>query len=168
VRLPVVQGLPAPQVLRAAAGQVWALGPRLSRLLGDAEWLLRDAAALVRRVEATRAEADTLVHDVESTRSRAAAVVATAELLALRVVDLLESVDPVLRQATPALDRLARTTGPRTVDSAVRLVDELVTVAPDLHDLLEVSRELNEILGHVPGVRRIKRRVEEEQGQAEE
>ena len=39
----------------------------------------------------------------------------------------------------------------------------LGTVAPDLHDLLDVSRELNEMLGKLPGLGRIKRRVEEEQ-----
>ena len=36
------------------------------------------------------------------------------------------------------------------------------SVAPDLHELLDVSRELNEILGKIPGIGRLKRRVEEE------
>ena len=38
----------------------------------------------------------------------------------------------------------------------------LGSVAPDLHELLDVSRELNEILGKIPGIGRLKRRVEEE------
>ena len=43
----------------------------------------------------------------------------------------------------------------------------LGTVAPDVHELLNVSRELNEILGKIPGVGRLKRRVEEEEGEDE-
>jgi hypothetical protein len=36
-------------------------------------------------------------------------------------------------------------------------------VAPDLHDLLETSRELNEMLAKLPGMGLIKKRVDEEQ-----
>jgi hypothetical protein len=36
-------------------------------------------------------------------------------------------------------------------------------VAPDLHDLLHVSRELNEMLGRIPGMGRLKDRIEDEQ-----
>jgi hypothetical protein len=38
-------------------------------------------------------------------------------------------------------------------------------VAPDLHDLLEVSRELNEMLAGLPGLGRIKKRIDEEQAE---
>jgi hypothetical protein len=37
------------------------------------------------------------------------------------------------------------------------------TVAPDVRDLLDTTMELNEILGSVPGLGRIKKRVEERQ-----
>ena len=40
----------------------------------------------------------------------------------------------------------------------------LGTVAPDLHDLLDVSRELNGMLAKLPGMGRIKRRVDVQQG----
>ena len=39
----------------------------------------------------------------------------------------------------------------------------LGTVAPDVHDLLDVSRELNGMLGKLPGMGRIKKRVDEQQ-----
>ena len=42
------------------------------------------------------------------------------------------------------------------------MLTTLGSVAPDLHELLNVSRELNEILGKIPGVGRLKRRVEED------
>jgi hypothetical protein len=43
------------------------------------------------------------------------------------------------------------------------VLDTLGTVAPDLRDLLDVSKDLNEILGSLPGLGRVKRRIEEEQ-----
>ena len=39
----------------------------------------------------------------------------------------------------------------------------LGTVSPDLHDLLDVSRELNEMLAKMPGMGRIKKRIDEQQ-----
>jgi hypothetical protein len=44
------------------------------------------------------------------------------------------------------------------------ILDSLNSVAPDLHDLLDVSRELNEMLAQVPGMGRMKRRIDEQQG----
>jgi hypothetical protein len=98
-----------------------------------------------------------------------------------RLVVLLDALEPPLTSLQPTLDRLAESTHPSEVDAMVTLVDHLPalvltfekdllpvldtlgTVAPDLHDLLDVSRELNEMLGKLPGIGRIKRRVEEEQ-----
>jgi hypothetical protein len=38
-------------------------------------------------------------------------------------------------------------------------------VAPDMHDLLTVARELNDMIAKIPGMGRIKRRVDEEEGE---
>jgi hypothetical protein len=43
------------------------------------------------------------------------------------------------------------------------VLDSLSTVAPDLHDLLDVSRELNEMLGQIPGISRMKKRIDKQQ-----
>lgn len=85
----------------------------------------------------------------------------------------------------PTIERLAETTAPGEVDALVALVDQLpllaakletdvipvldtlTTVAPDLHDLLDVSRELNLMMAKLPGMGRIKRRVDEQQEQEE-
>ena len=45
----------------------------------------------------------------------------------------------------------------------VPILETLSTVSPDLHDLLDTSRELNEMLAKLPGMGRIKARVEEKQ-----
>jgi hypothetical protein len=41
----------------------------------------------------------------------------------------------------------------------------LGSVSPDLHDLLDVSRELNEMLAKLPGMGRIKKKVDEQQAE---
>ena len=95
------------------------------------------------------------------------------EPTAERAVALLESMEPSLLKLQPTLERLAETTDPREIDAMVAMIDQLpllaakletdvipvlntlTSVSPDLHDLLDVSRELNLMLaqaaGHGPG-----------------
>ena len=166
MQLPSVPGLgsiPGPR-------DVVALVERTVGLLATAERVLDDVVLLLARIEATRQAADQVIDRVDLTRARADV--------------LLEGLEPPATALLPVLNRLAETTSPAEVDAAVRLVDQLPlladrletdvlpvlstlgTVAPDLHDLLDTSRELNEILGKLPGLGRIKRRVEEQQAEA--
>ena len=48
------------------------------------------------------------------------------------------------------------------------VLDTLATVAPDLRDLLDVSKELNELIGSVPGLGRVKKKIEEKQDSQDE
>jgi ABC-type transporter Mla subunit MlaD len=146
MRLP---SLPGPRDVVTLAEQLAGVVPRVTRLLGDAEALLVDARATLRRIEQTRRDAEAVVVAVAGTELRAAELVATAEALFARV--------------QPTLERAADVVDPAAVEAAVRLVDDLGTVAPDLHDLLDASVELNELLVHLPGMGRVKRKVEEEQ-----
>lgn len=173
MRLPLV---PSPSDVRSLleAGsdlleRVLATGPRVVGLLDDAERLVRSVDALIARIEGTRQAADALIERIGEPVSHIE-----------RLVDVLE---PALTTVQPTLQRLADTTHPSEVDALVTLVDHLPglvgqlerdivpilgslgSVAPDLHDLLDVSRELNEILGKVPGLGRIKRRVDEQQAE---
>lgn len=140
---------------------------RVTGLLGAAEKLVASAGGLVERIEQTRAEAAEVVARTDGTRARADALV--------------DRFEPVLERLLPTLERLAETTDPREVDALVSLIDHLPllvgkletevvpiletlsTVSPDLHDLLDTSRELNEMLAKLPGMGRIKARVEEKQ-----
>ena len=158
-----------------------ALVPRSIELVAGAERLLRDVGGLLGRIEETRRRADDLVAASELTRAAADRAVVEMAAPMDRLVALLDALEPPLTKLQPTLERLAETTHPDEVDALVTLVDHLPTlvisfekellpvletlgtVAPDLHDLLDVSRELNEMLGKLPGIGRIKRRVEEEQ-----
>lgn len=111
----------------------------LPRVVG----LLDDVEALVARIEDTRQSADALVARIGTT------------------VDRVEEPIAVLQ---PVLERLAETTDEHEVDALVSVIDQLPemsgivrtlsTVAPDLHELLRVSVELNEMLAKVPFLNR--------------
>jgi DNA repair ATPase RecN len=198
MRLP----LPGPQDLlsvlergTSTLEQLVAAGPRVLRLLTDAERLIGRAGELVESIDRTRAAADVVVERTDAVVARAETVVsrsvesvtaADALLESLvplnqRLTTLLDSLEPSLTRLQPVLERLSETTAPSEVDAMIELIDHLPrlasrmetdimpvldslnTVAPDLHDLLDVSRELNEMLGQIPGLGRIKRRVDEQQ-----
>jgi hypothetical protein len=152
-----------------------------STLVDRIETTRLEAQALVERTEVTRDRADELVTGLEPTTRRAVALLAALEPTAERAVALLESMEPSLLKLQPTLERLAETTDPREVDALVAMLDQLpllaakvetdvipvlntlTTVSPDLHDLLDVSRELNLMLAKLPGMGRVKRRVDEQQ-----
>ena len=130
------------------------------------ERLVAEVAALVQRIEGTRGSVDELVSRVDGTVGRA--------------TGLLDRLEPPLTTLQPTLERLADTTDAREVDALVALIDHLPrlvaqlesdvlpvlttlgSVAPDLHDLLDTSRELNGMLARMPGFGR-RRREEDRQ-----
>jgi hypothetical protein len=163
-------------VLERGAGQLETLlgvVPRIVALLDDAEAQLRRIGPILDRVEAVTVAAAAEV-------VRVSAVADGAEVQVERVRLLMDRFEPSLTRLQPTLETLADTTSPDEVTALVRLVDQLPelterletdvlpvlgtlgSVAPDLRHLLAASRELNEIIGKVPGFGRLKRRVEEE------
>lgn len=161
--------------------------PRVLALLDQAEVLLARASTAVDRVTVVAEDAAAEVVRVGAIVDAAAlevqrvgTVVDGADVQVARVGVLVDALEPSLTKLQPTLETLADTTHPDEVKALVGLVDHLPeltarmesdvlpvlgtlgSVAPDLHELLNVSRELNEILGKIPGVGRLKRRVEEE------
>ncbi len=163
--------LPDPRDLTAT---LLAVPERAFGLLDAAEGLLGRVDALLARIEGTRQAADAVVQRVDG-------VVAQAEPLVARLAGLLDRLEPPLVTLEPTLVTLADTTSPEEVAALVRMVDHLPeitrrletellpimstmgSVAPDIHDLLDVSRELNEMLAKLPGMGRLKKRVEDQQ-----
>ena len=174
-------------ILERGAGSIEQLlgaVPRLMALLGDAERMLLRANALIDDIDRTRASADLVATKTDAVVDRSAALVAGVAPMTDRMVALLDSLEPSLVKLQPTLERLAETTDPREVDAMVQMVDQLPriadrieidvlpmletlsTVAPDLHDLLEVSKELNTMLSQIPGLSRMKARVDKAQEEA--
>ena len=126
----------------------------------------------------------TVADDAQKQIDRVGTVADDAAVQVGRAASLMDVLEPPLTTLQPTLQTLADTTHPDEVAALVRLVDHLPvlteqverdvlpvlstlgSVAPDVRELLNVSRELNEILGKIPGVGRLKRRVEEEGGES--
>lgn len=154
--------------------QLLAAVPRVVALLDEAETMLTRVSRVIAQIEETQTAALKVVRRTDEVADQ-------AEELVGRTTPLLDRMEPSLVALQPTLDRLAETTDAREVDALVTMIDllpdlavkmethvipildSLSSVAPDLHDLLDVSRELNEMLGTVPGLGRIKKRIDEEQ-----
>jgi hypothetical protein len=169
-----------PRVL-ALLDQAEVLLVRSSADVDAVEAVTREAETVVAHTDAVVDRAEALVVRVDRVVDGAATVADRADAMVARTVVLLDALEPPLTTLQPTLQTLADTTHPEEIAALVQLIDHLPdlterierdvlpvmttlgTVAPDLHDLLDVSRELNEMLGKLPGLGRIKRRVEEEQ-----
>lgn len=163
--------------------QLLSVVPRAVTLADDAAALLSKAETLIDRIEQTRVAAEAAVRSTEAVVGRAEQLVEASAPLVARTAPLVDDLEAPLRQLTPTLQRLAETTDPSEVDAMVALIDHLPglaarmdtdvipvldslkSVAPDLHDLLDVSREVNEMLASLPGLGRIKKRIDEEQAE---
>src|SRR4051794_16824446 len=131
---------------------------------------------MIARTDATVAGTGPVVDRIRTAATGVDALVVSAAAAVAGLVQLLDRLGPSLSRLQPTLERLAETTDPREVDALVGLVDRLPalaeqverdvvpvmqalsSVAPDLHDLLDTSRELNEMLAKVPGISRLRGR----------
>jgi len=167
--------------------------PRLVALVGEIETLVRRVNIIVERAEKVSGRADAVVDDVVALQVRVHSLVGdVSEVVTAtwgqldRVRSLVELYQPLLVDLRPMVGRIVETTSNVEVDSIMKLIDvmpaiadkldsdilpvidTLATVAPDLRDLLDVSRVMNELLGAVPGLGRIKKKVEKDQAEQDE
>lgn len=193
MRLPVPDPRVVISALERGGDQVEALMgavPRTLALLDTAESAVPRALALLDRTEtlldgasSAIARVRTITEDAAGVIERTSGVVDRAEVQIARATELLDGFAPSLIALQPTLETLAESTHPDEVRALVGLVDQLPeltarmesdvlpilatlgSVAPDIHDLLTVARELNDMLAKVPGMGRIKRRIDEEEGE---
>ncbi|GAA1927422.1 hypothetical protein [Nocardioides hwasunensis] len=174
--------------LLALLDQAEVMLERVAGTVDRIDAVVADAAAEVVRVgvvvDASALQVDRVATVVDASTlqvDRVATVVDDSGVQVARTAALLDMLEPPLTALQPTLQTLADTTHPDEVAALVTLVDHLPalteqverdvlpvlrtlgSVAPDLSELLTVSRELNEILGKVPGIGRLKRKVEQEE-----
>lgn len=168
-----------------AAERAMALVPRLVSIVGEVEHVMVRVTALITSITATNDHASRVVDRTERIVVRAEGLVGTAEKMVGELTPMVDRFLPVLDKVEPMVARIADTTSPDEVDAVVKLIDTLPelseklrtdilpvldtlgTVAPDLRDLLDSSKQLNEMLSGLPGLGRMKKRIEERQ-QAED
>ncbi|MEU4641697.1 hypothetical protein [Micromonospora sp. NPDC023814] len=165
---------------------------RTDQVLADADAAVREvpvisaaATAAIGTATEVTAAASVVVREAESVAGRAAGAVGTAAEAAATAAELLTAYEPALRRAAPMANRFVEQLSHEEVTAAIRLVDELPKlkqhltadilpilatldrVGPDLHDLLDVTRDLKLAVAGIPGLGMLRRRGEKLSDDAE-
>ncbi|KIR65434.1 hypothetical protein [Micromonospora haikouensis] len=151
---------------------------RTDRVLDDATEVAAAAAVVVGEAERVSAAAGTVVAEADAVAHRAAGTVTAAAEAAGTAAELLAAYEPALRRGAPMATRFVEQLSHEEVTAAIRLVDELPKlkehltadilpilatldrVGPDLHDLLDVTRDLKLAVAGIPGLGMLRRRGE--------
>jgi ABC-type transporter Mla subunit MlaD len=159
---------------------------RTDAVIGGAEHAVQRTDAVIDGAEGAVRRTGVVLDSASPLVDRTGVVLGDAEQLLDRAAPLLTAVQPVLERLLPIVSRIADTTSPDEVDAVVKLIDQLPdlvahldadivpildtfgTVAPDVRDLLDIVRELNEMLASVPGLGKVKQRIEEQQAAEDE
>lgn len=174
----IVLALGAVPQLVELLGELNALVVDARRFIVDSQLTGQQAARLVNDVESTRRQAQQVADNARRTGEDAAAVVAEARELVGAVRSLLERFEPALGKLAPITDVVAdgltiehaeALTGliqdaPELVDKlsndVVPVLDSLGTVGADLREVVDTTQQMDEMLGAVPGLGRVKKRIE--------
>ncbi|RKN19994.1 hypothetical protein D7147_13860 [Micromonospora musae] len=151
---------------------------RTDHVLETATEVAGSAAVVVGQAEQVARKATTVVTEADAVAARAAAAVTTGAETAATAAELMTTYEPALRRAAPMATRFVEQLSNEEVTAAIRLVDELPKlrehltsdvlpilatldrVGPDLHDLLEVTRDLKLAVAGIPGLGMLRRRGE--------
>jgi hypothetical protein len=141
----------------------------VERAVGDARAATVAATAVLDEAAATSASAAVLVGEAAATSAGAAVAVEQAARSAVTAGELVTAYEPGLRQFIENLSA-------DEVDAAIRMVDELPRLAhhlnadvmpilatldrvgPDIHELLNVTRDLRQAIIGIPGFGMLRRR----------
>jgi hypothetical protein len=159
---------------------------RVDRVTVEAEDTVAQARALTAAVALAVQEAvqvstaaGSVVAGAEAVAERASAVVGLAGRAAATAEETLSAYEPALRRAAPMADRFVSQLSHEEITAAIRLIDELPKltrhltdnvlpilgtldrVGPDIHDLLEVTRDLKLAIAGIPGLGMLRRRGED-------
>ena len=152
-----------------------------AQLVAEVEGTRGQVQAIIDSARRTEADAQRTAADAQRTVSSAATAVVEARDLIGDVRSLMERFEPALRKLAPvadsvadqitvedaeALTALARS-APELVDKlsndVVPVLDSLDTVGSDLREVMDTTQQMDEMLGAVPGLGRVKKRIERQQ-----
>lgn len=151
---------------------------RIDGMVERAEQVSAAAAVVAGEADRVARTAGAVVAEAEAVAGRAAGTVGTAAEAAATAAELLTAYEPALRRAAPMATRFVEQLSHEEVTAAIRLVDELPKlkqhltadilpilatldrVGPDLHDLLDVTRDLKLAVAGIPGLGMLRRRGE--------
>ncbi|MET8082994.1 hypothetical protein [Micromonospora sp. NPDC005237] len=162
----------------AAVREVAVISAAATTAIDTASEVATAAAVLVTEAEKVAHVAGTVVTEAEAVAGSAAVTVGTAAQAATTAAELLAAYEPALRRAAPMTGRFVEELSHEEITAAIHLIDELPKlkehltadilpilatldrVGPDLHDLLDVTRDLKLAVAGIPGLGMLRRRGE--------
>jgi ABC-type transporter Mla subunit MlaD len=145
-----------------ALPQLPALVPRVTLLLDTFEAVLARVAGLVDAIAETNLLARSVAEQAAATEAVSEVVADQAVTSSARIAELLDRFEPALTDLHPVVNETAHRLHESDAAEVVQTLQALRTVSPDLAELLEVSRTLNEMLAAVPGLGRVKKRIDDD------
>lgn len=139
--------------------------------------LLDQTEALIARIELVTVRADQLVTRATLTTVEAERVVANAALISATAQELIDLYAPLATKAAPLMERVVDEFGPGEVHAVAELISYLPelttrmtaimpilatldTVAPEIHELLDVVKDVRQAIQGVPGFKFLRKRGE--------
>ncbi|MGC5317406.1 hypothetical protein ACPXB5_01560 [Micromonospora arida] len=162
----------------AAVREVAVISASATTAIDTATEVASAAAVVVAEADRVSRTAATVVAAADRVANRAATTVGTATEAAATAAELLAAYEPALRRAAPMAGRFVEELSHEEISAAIHLIDELPKlkehltadilpilatldrVGPDLHDLLDVTRDLKLAVAGIPGLGMLRRRGE--------
>ncbi|MDG4823423.1 hypothetical protein O7635_16320 [Asanoa sp. WMMD1127] len=164
---------------RAVSTTATAQVERVTRVVTAAGLLVDEVQRLTAAAGGTVTDARAVITEAETVALKANGVVDKAEATAGTADELLGGYAPALRRGAPMAHRFVEQLSEDEVDAAIKLIDELPRftkhmdedilpilatldrVGPDIHELLDVTRELRLAVKGIPGLRLLTKRGQE-------
>ncbi|MDG9675335.1 hypothetical protein [Micromonospora sp. DH14] len=162
----------------AAVREVAVISAAATTAIDTATTVATAAADVVADADRLSRTAATVVARADGVAGRAAVTVGTAAEAAATAAELMAAYEPALRRAAPMTERFVEQLSHEEITAAIHLIDELPKlkehltadilpilatldrVGPDLHDLLDVTRDLKLAVAGIPGLGMLRRRGE--------
>jgi hypothetical protein len=169
-----------------AVGLAASMPEWLGTLLDDADQLVQrittdNAATVILAAGALTTEATTAVTATTTLTARASAIVDDAAAATSGATRILDTYAPLAQRAAPLAKRFVDELSEEEVQAAIELIDQLPMltrsmqqdimpilatldrVGPDVHELLEVLKEVRHAITGIPGFRFFRKRGEAEE-----
>lgn len=159
--------------------RVDAIAAEADATISAAATITASAGALIKQSGEVTAEAELTVTTAAKVNTQAATVVAKAEAATDGATEILAIYQPLAQRAAPLAKRFVEELTEEEVHAAIKLIDQLPeiterverdilpvlttleNVGPDVHELVDVLKEVRQAIHGVPGFRFFRRRGEE-------
>ena len=164
----------------ARSGVRWAYGTAVFAfaLPGRIDALLGDVEALMERINSVVDSAQQVVAEVDKTNTAADEIVASAALTSRTALELVELIDPIARKSIPFGQKFVDHLDEDEIDAAIEMVNHLPqlvehmeatipilatleSVAPEMHELLGVTKDVRRAVIGIPGFKFFRNRGQE-------